>query len=83
MWGFEAMKAEEIFLAAVEKSSPSERAAYLDQMCGDDAGLRGWIEGLLRSHEQGGSFLEGPLFEPQPTIDHVSLSEARLTDRSL
>ena len=69
------MKAEEIFLAAVEKSSPIERAAYLDQVCGDDAGLRRWVEGLLRSHEQGGSFLEGPLFEPQPTIDDVSQTE--------
>jgi hypothetical protein len=36
------MKAEEIFLAALEKSSPTERAAYLDQVCGDDAGLRYW-----------------------------------------
>jgi serine/threonine protein kinase len=73
--GFDAMKAEEIFLAALEKSSPTERAAYLDQVCGDDAGLRRWVEGLLRSHEQGGSFLEGPLFEPQPTIHEVSQSE--------
>jgi serine/threonine protein kinase len=69
------MKAEEIFLAALEKSSPAERAAYLDQACGDDAGLRRWVEGLLRSHEQGGSFLDSPLFEPQPTIDEVSQAE--------
>jgi WD40 repeat protein/serine/threonine protein kinase len=73
--GFDAMKAEEIFLAAVEKPSPRERSAYLDQACGDDAGLRRWVEGLLRSHEQGGSFLEGPLFEPEPTIGDVSQAE--------
>jgi serine/threonine protein kinase len=69
------MKAEEIFLAAVEKSSPSDRAVYLDQVCGDDADLRDWVEGLLRAHEQGGSFLEGALFEPRPTFVHVSLIE--------
>jgi serine/threonine protein kinase len=73
--GFDAMKAEEIFLAVVEMSSPIERAAYLDQVCGDDAGLRRWIEGLLRSHEQGGSFLEGPLFEPQPSLGDASQTE--------
>jgi WD40 repeat protein/serine/threonine protein kinase len=73
--GLDAMKAEEIFLAAVEKPSPLERSAYLDQACGDDEELRHWVEGLLRSHEQGGSFLEGPLFEPEPTIDDVSQAE--------
>ena len=41
------MKAEEIFLAAVEKNSPGERAAYLDGACGKDAALRGQVEALL------------------------------------
>jgi hypothetical protein len=30
-----------IFEAAIEKGSPEERAAYLEQACGSDTGLRG------------------------------------------
>src|SRR4051794_14691829 len=63
------MNVEEILLAAVEKQTPAERAAYLEGACGPDAALRAQVEGLLRSHEQAGSFLEQPLFEPTPTTD--------------
>ena len=63
------MKAEDIFLAALEKPSPGERAAYLDEMCGPDSALRAQVEGLLRSHEQAGSFLQGSLFDPGATKD--------------
>jgi hypothetical protein len=45
--GFDAMKAEEVCLEALEKSSRSELAAYLDQVCGDDAGLRHWKKNSL------------------------------------
>jgi WD40 repeat protein/serine/threonine protein kinase len=65
------MKAEEILLAAVEKQTPAERAAYLDGACGPDAELRALVEGLLKAHEEAGSFLEQPLFEPTPTTDPV------------
>jgi eukaryotic-like serine/threonine-protein kinase len=61
------MNVDEILLAAVEKQSPAERAAYLDGACGSDASLRALVEGLLRSHEQAGSFLEQSLFEATPT----------------
>src|SRR3954463_10803282 len=63
------MNVEEILLAAVEKRTPAERAAYLDGACGADAALRALVEGLLASHEQAGSFLEQPLFERTPTTD--------------
>jgi serine/threonine protein kinase/WD40 repeat protein len=63
------MKAEEILHAAVEKSTPDERAAYLDSACGADAALRALVEGLLRAHEKAGSFLEQPLFQPGLTVD--------------
>jgi WD40 repeat protein/serine/threonine protein kinase len=63
------MNAEDIFLAALEKPSPGERAAYLDEMCGPDSDLRGQVEGLLRSHEQAGSFLQNSLFDPGATRD--------------
>src|SRR4051812_11458578 len=63
------MNVEEILLAAVEKKSPAERAAYLEGACGPDAALRAVVEGLLASHEQAGRFLEQSLFESTPTTD--------------
>src|ERR1700730_8527907 len=47
---------ETIFAAAIELPT-GERAAWLDQVCGDDAALRRRIEALLNSHAAG-DFLE-------------------------
>ena len=63
------MKAEDIFLAALDKKVPAERQAYLDSACRDDADLRAQLEGLLHSHQAAGSFLDAPLFDSPPTID--------------
>jgi serine/threonine-protein kinase len=41
-----------LFEVAIEKSSPEERAAYLDHACGSDAGLRQEIEALLAVHDR-------------------------------
>ncbi|MCI0683913.1 MAG: serine/threonine protein kinase [Gemmataceae bacterium] len=49
-----------IFLQALEQATPAERATFVEQACGGDAELRQRIEALLRSHEQGGSFLDKP-----------------------
>jgi serine/threonine protein kinase len=49
----------EIFLEALEQSTPEARAAYLDGACGDDAALRGSVEALLKNIQQD-SFLESP-----------------------
>src|SRR5438132_268026 len=49
-----------VFLAAVEKTTPEERAAYLEEVCGNDAALRRRVEALLRVHDRPGSFLERP-----------------------
>ena len=46
------MNAEEILLAAVEKQTPAERAAYLDGACAEDVALRCQVEGLLKAHEE-------------------------------
>jgi serine/threonine protein kinase len=37
-----------------------ERAAFLRRACGDDAKVRQRVEGLLRSHDSAGDFLEKP-----------------------
>src|SRR5438876_11232715 len=65
----EFQQVKEIFLAAVEKTSPEERAAYLRAACGGDAGLLRQVEALLRRHEQAGSFLEPSAGDPQATGD--------------
>ena len=50
----------EIFSEALELTSAEECAAYLDRVCGTDQSLRDRIEGLLRAHVEGDSFLESP-----------------------
>jgi serine/threonine protein kinase/tetratricopeptide (TPR) repeat protein len=70
------MNAEEILLAAVEKKTPAERAAYLDGACGPDPDLRALVEDLLHAHEAAGDFLEQPLFELSPTVGQLSDPES-------
>jgi tetratricopeptide (TPR) repeat protein/serine/threonine protein kinase len=54
------MSEREIFVAALHRSNPAERLAFLDGACGDDRELRERVEELLREQEQLGSFLERP-----------------------
>ena len=51
---------EAIFFAALEKSSPEERAAYLEETCAGDADLRRRVEKMVAAQAQAGSFLESP-----------------------
>src|SRR5947209_313735 len=46
-----------IFLEALQKPSPDERAAFLDQACGGNPELRRSVELLLRAHDRAGGFL--------------------------
>jgi serine/threonine protein kinase len=52
------MHEQSIFIEALEKEDPAERAAFLDRACADDFALRERIERLLQRHEQAGSFLD-------------------------
>jgi serine/threonine protein kinase/Tfp pilus assembly protein PilF len=54
---------EAIFQAALERPTPVERAAYLDQACQGDSDLRQQVERLLDAQHQLGSFLEQPAAE--------------------
>src|SRR5215469_2022230 len=58
-----------IFLEAAELSDEAARAAYLDEACGADAGVRERVEALLRSHDPEGSFLGTPA-AVVPGLDH-------------
>ena len=46
-----------IFLEALKKRSPGERAEFLDQACGGNDELRHSVELLLRAHDKAGGFL--------------------------
>jgi eukaryotic-like serine/threonine-protein kinase len=52
------MSERAIFITALEKDDPAERAAFLDQACANDPPLRQRIERLLKAHEPADSFLE-------------------------
>jgi WD40 repeat protein len=52
--------AKAIFLTALEKSSPDERAAYLNEACAGDDSLRRRVEALLQAHDQPGRLLDAP-----------------------
>jgi WD40 repeat protein/tRNA A-37 threonylcarbamoyl transferase component Bud32 len=53
----ESDRIEAVFTAALGHESPSGQAAYLDEVCADDADLRARVEALLRAHREAGSFL--------------------------
>jgi serine/threonine protein kinase/WD40 repeat protein len=54
---------EEIFTSALEKSSPAERSAYLDEACKNDPALRDRVAALLQAHDKAQSFLNVPVDE--------------------
>ena len=51
---------ESIFMSALEKGSPAERQAFLDEACGDQPEIRARVEALLRADSDAGSFLARP-----------------------
>src|SRR5882724_3205493 len=63
------MKPESILYAAIKKTTPAERAAYLDGACGTDQNLRQEIEALLQAHEGRGEFMAKPAVEHTAAFD--------------
>jgi hypothetical protein len=57
------MSERSIFLTALEKDSPDERASYLDDACAGDTVLRQRVEALLQSHQEAGNFLQRPALQ--------------------
>ncbi|MCI0684621.1 MAG: protein kinase [Gemmataceae bacterium] len=53
--------AEVVFFAALERATPAERAAYLDEACAGNEALRRRVEALLAAHPEVGQFLERPV----------------------
>ncbi len=58
---------------ALEIASPASRAAYLDQACGADAGLRAEVEALIDYHGRAGEFMGKPA--EVGTVDYEQIAE--------
>ena len=71
--GRNLMKAErwkqvtDLFQSAVERA-PERRAAFLDEACHGDEGLRREVGSLLTSYERAENFIELPAFEVAPEL---------------
>ena len=63
------MQEQSIFIEALDKEDPAERAAFLAQVCASDPALRQRIERLLQRHQQADSFLESPVAAQVGTVD--------------
>jgi len=72
------MSEETIFVAALEKSTPAERAAFLEGACAGDPALRLRVEALLRAHEQSGDLLDPPAQDPGPRTEHSDAAASGL-----
>src|SRR5262245_9358248 len=57
--------AEDVFFAALERTTAAERASYLDDACAGNKALRRRVEALLAAHTAVGHFLERPVVEAQ------------------
>jgi serine/threonine protein kinase/WD40 repeat protein len=66
---------EGIFFAALEKQTPVERNAYLDEACTGDAELRRCVERMLDAQPKIGDFLQRAAPAPSATIDEPPLAE--------
>jgi serine/threonine protein kinase/WD40 repeat protein len=66
---------ETVFAQAIEIDSPEDRAAFLDQACGNDPELRREVENLVVDHFRAGKFLENPAARIVATGDEQPVSE--------
>src|SRR3989441_8777811 len=58
-----------IFGKALDLPAPAERAAYLDEACGDNARLRAEVESLLKAGQQAGGFFKALGPSSAATVD--------------
>lgn len=83
----QASPLESIFFAVLEKPSPAERRAFLDEVCAGDDPLRQQVERMLAARVQAGSFLEQPICAiattdmPGPTLIGVQIGPYKLREQ--
>jgi serine/threonine protein kinase/WD40 repeat protein len=66
---------ESVFFAALAKPSDPERAAFLNEACGNNTELRGHVERLLAAHPRAASFLNAPAPALLATADEPPIRE--------
>jgi serine/threonine protein kinase len=77
----DATTAKSVFLAALEKATPADRAAYLDEACAGNDALRRKVEGLLRAHDQPDGLLDRAAADHLAADGEVDLHFLGPTDR--
>jgi hypothetical protein len=81
----EPSRIKEIFLAALDRGSAADRAAYLCDACAGDTGLLRKIETMLQAHDRPDRLLDRPASEflaPEPDAG-LSFLEASTRPGSL
>src|SRR5262249_34467483 len=70
-----ANEAEAVFLAALDRASPPERAAYVAQACAGNGGLRRRVQELLDCHDGSQGPLDLPPLGPGDTGELPAMLE--------
>jgi tetratricopeptide (TPR) repeat protein/serine/threonine protein kinase len=70
------MNESQVFRNALQRATPAERAAYLDEACAGDPALRAAVDALLRAHDRAPDFLEQPLSALAGTVDGPAAAKA-------
>jgi eukaryotic-like serine/threonine-protein kinase len=68
---------ESIFFAALEKHTPAERMAFLNDACAGNEELRGSVDRMLAAQAGVGSFLEQPAIAGDATVLHEPVISER------
>ena len=79
MTGEQILSDREVFKRAVPLP-PEERAAYLDQACGDNVELRQEVESLLQAHDTSNSFMKMPALELSADADGLTAGYQSLAE---
>lgn len=76
MAGIDPDKVKQVFASALEVE-PGDRAAVLDELCGDDTDFRDEVESWLASYLESEGFIETPIFSASSLIDTTPPSVGR------
>ncbi len=71
---------ETLFAAALQRETPAQRAAYLDEACAGNPALRARVEGLLQASGEAQTFLERPVGVAQPSPSVAATVKVEFAD---
>src|SRR4051794_33090603 len=63
-----------IFAAALDRTDPTDRAAFLSEACAGDNRLRRRVEALLKAHAEPDEILDAPPSHSS-TVDYTRITE--------